>query len=346
MLEKIKRREPLPVIELLLLDKFNGRRTDYILPAYELDEYGYDWSMRVQKLVRKGYLRIAEPQDALQALTVPELKNILRVNGQKLSGKKAELIARIAKNISAEKYSDQVPKIYSVTEIGRHELETRAFYLENKQMSYGFLNSELANLEKNTAPEMIFEKLFARDFLKHATAQNYHSLANTYERYRIYLKKHGRDEEALTALLSMIYLRLSGMADGNQVLEYHFLSWVFEDALWRRELDGDRTAMNLSDAEIETRFEAATESMNLPFTYFDKTTVIEIILERLHGQENLFGRYSSRRRLPNENSPAYEYYSGKRNRSIEVSVSNGPAANSGCFLPCIIFFAIILIVIK
>lgn len=344
MLDTIKRREPLPVIDLLILNEFDGRRTDYILPDYALENYTRDWATHVKKLVREGYLQIAEPQEALKTLTIPLLKDILRANGQKLSGKKDELITRIIKNIPPEKYSSQVPKVYSATVTGRLELESRAFYFENRQLNYGFLNSELADLEKTVAPELIFEKLFARDFFKHASEHNYLSLAATYERYQIYLKKHGRDLEALSALLNSIYLRLSGMADGNQVLEYHYLSWVFDDSVWRRELDTLRTTLNLSDAALTKKFEETTDAMNLPFSYFNKATVIEIILERLRGQENLFERYSSRRNIPSENSLAY-VYSTQNERPTEISVSNKAAASSGCLLPCIFFLAAVLTVI-
>lgn len=345
-IEPAKRREPLPVVDLLLLKEFDGRRADYVLPEYTLETYGRDWSARVKRLVREGYLQFAEPQDALEFLTIPQLKDILRANKQKLSGKKAELITRILENIPSQNYSKQLPKFYSATAIGRREMEARAFYFENRQMNYGFLNSELYALEKIHAPDVILEKLFARDILKHVNSKNYLSLAATLETYRTYLKKHGRDAEALTTLLQAIYLRLSGMADANQVLEYQYLSWVFDDSVWRRELDADRTALNLSDEALIKKFSQATDSMALPFSYFDRATMIEIILARLHGQENLFARYSSKRKTPSTKSSAYDYYSPTTtDEPITVSVSHKAATSSGCLLPCVILFAAVLAVV-
>lgn len=344
--EIAKRREPLPVIDLLLLNEFSGRRADYVLPEYELETYGRNWSARVKKLVREGYLQFAEPQDALDFLTIPQLKDILRANKQKLSGKKAELITRILENIPAEKYSESVPKIYLATAIGRRELEARAYFIENQKMNYGFTNSEIHALEQIHAPDVILEKLFARDILKHATSRNYLSLTTALENYRTYLKKHGRDAEALMTLLRVIYLRLSGMADANQVLDYQYLSWVFDDAVWRRELDADRTALNLSDDDLIKKFSQATDSLALPFSYFDKATAIEIILARLHGQENLFARYSSKRKTPSTKSSAYEYYSPTTaEEPTEIHVSHKAAASSGCLLPCLIFFVTVLAVV-
>ncbi|MBQ7703928.1 MAG: hypothetical protein IJT73_00645 [Selenomonadaceae bacterium] len=48
----------LSVADLLLLNEFDGRQAGYKIPSYRLDEYGYDYLQRVQKLIGTGYLEI------------------------------------------------------------------------------------------------------------------------------------------------------------------------------------------------------------------------------------------------------------------------------------------------
>lgn len=338
----------LPVIDLFLLNEFNGRRIDYILPEYALEEYGQDYLARVKRLVRGGWLKIADPQEALKSLTIPQLKDILRLNKQKLSGKKDDLIARIVNNIPSENYSTQIPKTYSLTAAGRYELDSRSFYIENKKMNYGFLNSELAQLELEGlfSSDEIFEKLFARNILKHALEKNFLSLAFEYLSLRGYLKNHNRKDEALTALFCAIYLRLTGMENGNIVTDYENLIGVFNDSLWR-DLDTDRTSLNLSDEELIRRFDKATDSVTqVPFSYFTVADMKNIILDRLHGQENLINRYSARRYKPSSNSSAYVYYSSITEKPIEVSRSKTATSSLGCLLPCLLILATIIAILQ
>lgn len=333
----------LPVIDLLLLERFDGRRLDYVIPEYEIDDYGRDYQQRVQHLLAGGWLEVASVQVALKFLPIPQLKEILRANRQKVSGKKDELLTRILENIPPEKYSEQVPRVYSATALGRRELVTRSFYIENKQENYGFLNSELAELEPDNEPEKIFDKLFTRDILKHTLAQDFQSLAATYNLQQTYLKKHGRTDEALVALLNEIYLRLSGMSDGNQVLDYEFLEWVFKDSVWQRELDTYRTTLNLSDNELADKFKSAV-SLQLPFSYFDKPTMCKIILDRLHGQENLHKRYANQRNKHYSTNQHSEYPSQNQRVTYALPTKTPTkATGAGCLLPCLVVLILIII---
>ena len=106
----------LPVVDLLLLNHFNGRRADYVLPEYLIEEYGRDWSARVNKLLANGYLTFAEPQEALNSLTIPKLKEILREHGQKLSGKKSQLIRNGALETPSFSYEEETRRSLPVSD--------------------------------------------------------------------------------------------------------------------------------------------------------------------------------------------------------------------------------------
>ena len=315
MAELIKAAELLPVVDLLLLNEYDGREVGYEPAAYKLEEYGRDYRRRVERLISAGYLKIATPEETLVKLTIPALKDILRANGQKLSGGKKDLVARIVENVSPEKYAGQIPKFYAATERGRRELEQRSAYIENQQQPYRFLNSEIAAVEARLlaageySSEKVFEELYARDIATHGFARDFGRLRNSYYDKYYFLKRHGRLAEAVTALLTVIYLDLTGMGNDNTVEDYDSLGWVFETRAWS-ELDKIRTALNLTDRDLKRTFEVAVEQCAIrpPFSYFSAGTMIEILLARLNGQMDLIERYRFCRHEPREDSPNYKYY--------------------------------------
>ena len=345
MVDTVKYKPHLDVTDLFLLAQFDGRKADYNIPEYALDDYGRDYTERVAQLQADGYLRFAEPKEALQTLTIPKLKEILREHGQKISGNKDELITRITANIAAENFSAKVPQVLVATAAGRRELETRTAYLENRQENYGFLNSEIARLEGTVAPEEILERLFAREISACGTRHDFGSLYIKYFSWRRYLKKRGRTTEALTALLSAVYIKLTGMEDGNSVTDYQSLSYFFTDTCWR-ELDAERTVLKLSDEKLCALFnQAVKQTAKVTFSYFTVADMQEIILERLRGEENLLEKFAPRRREPQENSPAYTYFQpASLRRPIEISTVGNTA--SGCLLPCLMIFLTVLALCK
>lgn len=327
----------LPVADLLLLNEFNGRQEGYTLSNYKVEEYGADYLPRVQELIKAGYLEFEGPEGALNALTIPLLKEILRTNNQKVSGNKPELVKRILDNISSEKYS--VPKIYVATERGQVELETRWAYIENRREMYGFLNSEISALEnaEGTDSEKILEKLFVRDIIKQGVACNFGLLRNAYFNAHKFFKNRGRLVDSVSALLSAIYFDLTGMRNNNTVESYSSMSYVFETSLWS-ELDKERTVLKLSDKELMLLFDDAVDAATKPsFSYFDIHTMKGLILERLAGQMDLLNRYSRFRNIPSEDNPNYNYFdiSLPHNFAAEIPPEvpqNVPAqTKSGCF---------------
>ena len=287
----------LSITNLLLLNEVDGLQEDYVKENLS----------RVEELMGAGYLKIAPPEETLNFLTIPQLKEILRSNNQKVSGSKNELIERILSNIAVEKYSTYLPKIYMATEKGRNELETRWAYIENQRGNYGFLNSEIAALEETNSSEAILEKLFVRDIVKHGAAKDFGLLRNKYYDVHRFLKKRGRLVDSVTALLTALYFDFTGMGNNNTVGEYTNLNYAFETSLWS-ELDKERTALNLTDAELILLFDdAVSAAVKPPFSYFEIDIIKEMILARLHGQQNLLERYKEFSKKPREDSTEYNY---------------------------------------
>lgn len=91
--------------EVILLDWANHKSETASIPAYFKYEYGLNAAKDRHNLIRLGYLTVASPSESLKSLRVPELKDILRENNQKVSGKKPDLIQRITDNIGESSYS-------------------------------------------------------------------------------------------------------------------------------------------------------------------------------------------------------------------------------------------------
>lgn len=296
-----------------MLNEYDGNAIDYELPEYKIEVYGQDYKSRVNKLFEQGYLEYGTVKDNLNFLTVTELKEILRTGGQKVSGKKDELVKRITENISVEKYVDRLPRIYKVSEKGRAELSKGLAYVENQKMQYGFLNSEIAAVEKrletegNLTPDEVLEDLFVDRIAKYGGTQNYGLLRNNYYNLAQYFKLRKRLDESLRSLLSVIYYDLSGMGNGNSLGDYQNLGWALETSVWK-EIDTLRTALNLSDEGLMSLFDEALEtSVKVPFAYFDTPILKKIILDRLHGETGLLQKYKGKSQRPLRDNAPIEY---------------------------------------
>lgn len=134
----------LSAIEIFLLDYYDHRPVDEYLSEYWQSNVGEDYKERLDWLYKKGYLKIGSVEDSLPCLTVPALKDILRSKGFILSGRKDVLIQRILENIPVEDYQDKLPKIYVLTEEGKHEVDNHADELKAVKNYGGFLPEESA----------------------------------------------------------------------------------------------------------------------------------------------------------------------------------------------------------
>lgn len=95
--------------EIILLDWSNHKSEHANIPAYFEYDYGLNADIDRHKLIRLGYLTDASPSESLESLRMPELKDILWSNGQKVSGRKVDLIHRITEQIDENLYSSAIP---------------------------------------------------------------------------------------------------------------------------------------------------------------------------------------------------------------------------------------------
>lgn len=117
--------------------------------AYWTYEYAIDFETIMTKLLQNGYLRISNSYDELPSLTVVKLKTILKKYGLPITGKKADLIARIRGNLSFDQISSELGNeehMYLLTDKGKEcttnlpTSMTKNLELEDACLSLIYLN--------------------------------------------------------------------------------------------------------------------------------------------------------------------------------------------------------------
>lgn len=113
--------------EILMLDYAHTYSTDLSHQHFQGFWY-YEYSVEhpgdvLKSLEKRGFIQPGNLRSAIQNQTVPVIKNELRTIGQKVSGKKADLIDRLLSNASPEELEKKFPvRFYELTESGTQEL--------------------------------------------------------------------------------------------------------------------------------------------------------------------------------------------------------------------------------
>ena len=113
--------------EILMLEYAHTYSTDLSHQHFQGFWY-YEYSVEhpgdvVKSLEKRGFIQPGNLRSAIQNQTVPVIKNELRAIGQKVSGKKSDLIDRLLSNTSPEELEKKFPvRFYELTESGTQEL--------------------------------------------------------------------------------------------------------------------------------------------------------------------------------------------------------------------------------
>lgn len=82
----------------------------------------------LSSLEERGYIYLRHANDCVGQLTIPKLKTILKDHDLSISGNKADLLSRVAENISEEVLlSAGVTRKYALTEKGKSEINENAY---------------------------------------------------------------------------------------------------------------------------------------------------------------------------------------------------------------------------
>lgn len=128
--------EGIPLGDILLLYKSDGKPENDYVPSYLLYDYNINATDEYDNLLGKGYLRWGTPKENLDILKVTDLKNILKFHQLPMTGRKQDLINRICDNLSEDEVSTfATDRCYKITESGSALLD------KYKNVIWGHRNS-------------------------------------------------------------------------------------------------------------------------------------------------------------------------------------------------------------
>ena len=163
-----------------------------------------------RELIAAGYFEEASAEQALNALKVAELKEILTAIGESTSGKKDALIWRIVNNADAAVIARYCPeKLYMLSEIGQTFLREHDDYvMVHKHKNWGI---DWKEYDRRKVPgRSYYDTMWA--IFNEQLANNPRDFGRSQYLFMYQLlNEEGKCEQALQMLLRVLYIDLSGV---------------------------------------------------------------------------------------------------------------------------------------
>lgn len=105
--------------EIILLAWCSGKNTEKKIPHY-YRSYAVDVATSIDKLLNKNFLEYGNYHEKLKALTIPQLRELLKDNKIKSKGTKKELVQRLLDN---DIHLSNIPEVFKLTDEGEKILE-------------------------------------------------------------------------------------------------------------------------------------------------------------------------------------------------------------------------------
>ena len=300
-----------------MLEYWDGRDVKSIPSSYELENYGSNLLAMSKTFLKDGLLRISTPRENVDCVGVSELKAALRAVGDKVSGNKNELIQRVLK------YDDDVLEkhfqdyYYILTDLGKKQIDDNSIYFYNDTHYCGLTVSELKELKSrypNYSDTEIFVLTFKSKLIQDVSQEDWTSYEKHLRTLTKILIQEEQYQEALQFLWDSMLYKLSGIGYTyftsseikTNIREYEYLS-IDQHTI----SDIDECINNL-EIDVPTfanyiRTNCFAKSPNLPFSYFSKQNVLNIICDKLNGIEFYADTCKYRHNIPDANSKSYKY---------------------------------------
>lgn len=205
--------------QTVFLDWADGKsikeKEDY--PQYFFYDYGIlNCKELHENMIRENFLQEANIKIILLSKSVDELKKILEECGLKKSGKKIELVERIIENNDFSKI-DVSNSIYELSEKGKEFIKKYNYILVLRETSISVseFEKEKAKIEKPLSTNDIIWSIYNKHSLKYFYAKDFGLYRNCIFEMANFLKKEGRNKQALLFELKGLYCDLSGKSNNN-----------------------------------------------------------------------------------------------------------------------------------
>lgn len=236
----------------------------------------------LKSLIAKDFLKNGSIETTLKNNTLKQLKNVLKENNLKVSGKKSELISRLIENIPEMTLKNYFPdKFYSLTQKGKDELNDNSYIEYVLKKSYCHLNIWEANIAVHKNPTLniadISWKKLNEECGIHFKNRNFNSYRNTLYAMAEELYDEKKFKRALEFLFQICYWDLNGVYDSYDISEA-----VFELAPAVIGYIEDCTEkLDLTINELKEIYNNALKNINTPYNKLTKDESFSIIINEL-----------------------------------------------------------------
>lgn len=261
--------------QTVFLDWADGKsikeKEDY--PQYFFYDYGILNCKELHKnMIRENFLQEANIKIILLSKSVDELKKILEEYGLKKSGRKIELVERIIENNDFSKI-DVSNSIYELSEKGKEFIKKYNYILVLRETSISIseFEKEKAKIEKPLSTNDIIWSIYNKHSLRFFYEKDFGLYRNTIFEMANFLRKEGRNKQALLFELKGLYCDLSGKSNNNSTEPKEMLFIVNTNNILKLK---DYFSSEMLDCCWQVEF---------PFHYCNKRIFSDIILDIFNG---------------------------------------------------------------
>lgn len=308
----------LPYKKARMLRYWAERPTSHTPAYYDIDNYGKSIKTAFDEFIKEGFLRISTPYENLETALVADLKKVLKSIGEKVSGSKDELYHRVISSCTEEQIGQFFNNYkYVLTDSGQQQLDHNGLFFLNDRFNCGLTIMELKQLRHSNSDLSDVQILTIA--LKNKLSQD--TQQNKWRNYSGHLKNlwnlQIENENYLQAVLFLwldLYYCLSGLEEST-------FSFTDNSNYVKKfkQLYLDKNIVNGFDTCIDNLFwdldefrnyimeKCFFETPHLPFHYYSKGFVLNIICDKLMGIEYSPIICTYPHYIPKENAKEYYY---------------------------------------
>lgn len=246
-------------------------------------------------LMERGFLKTGDLRSTLERQTASILKELLKANNLKISGKKDELVQRLLDNIPESELCKNFPqRPYIRTDLGEKEIQDEAFVLYIHRHTIEDLDIWSLNKMINKKPYYPFrDKIWGylnERSMKHFEDGNFGLYRNTRFHMSRLLCEEEKYKTALEMLAEVVFIDLSGAGNNyNQMFleikaQYYF---PYEKSLAKtapaiiETIFECQKELGCSDEEVRLMLQERMEKTCVPLQLFTIEECVQIVfLER------------------------------------------------------------------
>lgn len=286
---------PHEVLVLSYADKFNASKNEF--QRFWWYKYGIkDVQAILRKLESKNLIQIGNVEDALKNQKLEQLKQVLKNNGLKVSGKKNDIIQRILDNVSQEKLNVLFPiKPYKRTQNGEILLKKYEWipYIHKHSID----DLDIWNLTEmmQTPPYRNYRDeiwgYLNKTGMKYLKKGQFGLYRNTRLIMSEFLMEEHKEDRAFKFLCEVVTYDLSGLFNGfdlKDVVQYYKSFYPYKDSLVKmapgitgRISDMSRN-FGWNEKELSQRLLQEISNIQLPFTIFTPEEKVEIVIAEMN----------------------------------------------------------------